>query len=251
MYVSLQRGDRLPTVALLQSRLMEHGADLSVDGMFGQHTEDAVIAFKSERRLSHPKVVDAATWAELNRRHPLCVVDALDAADLSVLRDDGPFLNDGQSRFVASYGMSRGAATLVDRLVAMNTPRSVALLRFHGHGSPGRMVVTGGRHSYGDASFTSSHFQNPRAVEDFARLGTIMKTYGSIELHGCRVGLRAEGRTLLQSMAYACGVPVSAGLKYQTGGHTASRLEGPVLTKFSADTNLKAWSHRVFTACEW
>jgi hypothetical protein len=251
LYVTLQRGDELPTVALAQARLLERGIALAVDGYFGNSTEKGVVEFQQTVGIPETARVDQTTWAALNHEHPIHVIDAIDATDVTVLLEDAPYLTDGHSQVIASYGMSRGASMLIEQLVASNPPRSIALLRLHGHGGPGRMVVTGGKLGLGDASFAAGHFVNPKAVADFTRLGTIMKPYGSIELHGCKVAQRVNGNRLLESFARVCRVPVSAAMISQRGGQAAARFEGRVLTRFPAERDLRAWSRRVFTECQW
>jgi len=139
MYVTVQKGDRLPTVALAQERLVERGASqLVVDGIFGPNTRAAVDRFQTTAKLPVTGAVDQASWRALALGAPLSVVDVIDASDITVLQEDGPFLNDGQSHVQVNYGMSRGALVLIDRLVATNPPRSVCLLRLHGHGGQAR-----------------------------------------------------------------------------------------------------------------
>ena len=252
MYVTLKKGDRLPTVALAQARLVERKLQgLRVDGYFGAETERAVGEFQRSVRIPQTMQVDPATWSALCFGHPLSVIDAIDATDITVLQDDGPHLNDGHADVVVSYGTSRGTQQLISDLVGKYGRGSVALLRLHGHGSPGHMVVTAGTTGYGSSMFAGVHFSNPRAVAYYQRLGSIMKPYGSIELHGCRVAQRETGYQLLVGLANATGVPVSAGLRYQTGGADAARFEGPVRTCFPNGGDLKSWARQVFSMCQW
>lgn len=86
---------------------------------------------------------------------------------------------------------------------------------------------------------------SPKTLAIFGRLGTIMKPYGSIELHGCRVGAGASGRRLLSGMASVCRVPVSAGLRRQYGSSWAARFEGPTVTVCPGGMSLADWSRSV------
>lgn len=251
MYVRLRQGDRLPTVALAQARLVELGLDLDVDGDFGRRTHEAVRSFQDANGLDPTGEVDPATWSVLARVHSLVVVDHIDATAASVLLEDGPYLRDGHSHVEVSYGMSRGLRDLIGRLLMQHPPRSVALLRFHGHGGPGHMVVTSGTEARGSTTMLGEHMTNPQWIEPYALLGSIMKPYGSIELHGCRVGARANGERLLRGMADACGVPVSAALGSQYGGRQASRFEGTVATHCPRGESLSSWSRRRAAVCDW
>lgn len=255
--VSLNRspqgsGDRLPTVALAQARLIESGAtDLAVDGIFGPLTEAAVLNFQHEVGVPETKRVDQPTWAALSYGLPISVVDAIDAGDITVVNEDRPYLDDGHSSVVVNYGMSRGAYQLIHDLVASHPARSVALLRLHGHGEPGDMGISSGFERVKSSSFMADLFASPGIRAQFALLGSILKPYGSIELHGCRVALRMRGRRLLEGMARACRVPVTAAYHYQYGARDAARFEGPVLTCFPSVTDLKTWASQRFSQCQW
>jgi hypothetical protein len=254
MYVTLKRGDQLPSVALAQARLLEWGADLVVDGLFGELTERAVVAFQTKTGIPVTKFVDHETWATLIQAHPMSVIDAIDAGDVAVWQEDTPYVSDGHSQVWVTGGMSRGARDLIQHLVAANPARSVALLRLHGHGGPGHMGVTSGKHATLGTAFASEHFANQEVISSYVALGSIMKPYGSIELHGCNIASRGrgrDGRDLLAGMAQFCRVPVTAGVHSQLGGKQASRFEGPVITRFPAEQDLVTWAHRVLNACQW
>ena len=193
MFVRISRGDRLPTVALAQARLVMDGANLDVDGAFGPRTEDAVIEFQRRHHLAETGNVDPGTWHVLGAARELVAVDHIDAADLAVLAEDRPHLDDGHSNIhVLSASETRGVRVAIESIVARHGARSVSLLRFHGHGGPGHMVVASGRYGDYPNTFAGEYFRAPTAatLELFARLGSIMKPYGSIELHGCRPGER-------------------------------------------------------------
>jgi hypothetical protein len=251
VYLTVKQGDHLPSVALAQARLVESGAqDLVVDGIFGPKTAAAVKAFQTREKLPITGRVDQQTWGGLIKKEPITVVDVLDASEIDVLQDDGPFLRDGHSHFIVNYGMSSGAYHVMQKLIASEAPRSVALLRFHGHGYTGTMHVTGGWLTKSSA-FKAEHFKSRVAIDCYHEMGAIMKPYGSIELHGCFTGRGMRGHKLLAGMAQACGVPVSAGLGSQTGGDTANRLEGATLTQCPSGLTLRAWAKKVFSVCQW
>jgi hypothetical protein len=264
MYVTVRRGDKLPTVALAQARLVESGApDLIVDGIFGPRTRAAVLAFQRKAGIPATGEVDPPTWKVLHRKHPITVIDSIDAGDDNLvseidgrrfrtsqnLAEERPYLDDGHSNVRVNYGTSRGTRQMIHDLLARHPPQSVALLRFHGHGGPGGMGVSGVHVS--SSSLLFSQFTLPEACACYRLLGTIMKPYGSIELHGCRVGRGRRGHTLLAGLARTTRVPVTAGLGYQYGGDWANRFEGATITFFPGDLTLKAWCAEVFSRCQW
>lgn len=244
----------MPSVALAQARLVEAGAtDLAVDGIFGDLTRAAVIKFQLEVGVPDTGEVDPTTWAALCYQMPITVVDAIDAGDLAVLRASERYLNDGHSNVVVNYGMSRGTHDFIQHMVASHAPSSVALLRLHGHGTPGTVGVSTGQDEMRDGSIAAGHFVVPQAVAMYTLLGRILKPYGSIELHSCQTASRRAGRYLLAGLARACRVPVTAGLHDQfAGGAASSRFEGPVVTCFPDGTHdIKGWAARVFNRSQW
>ncbi len=67
---TVRRGDGGAEVRRLQSRLVELGAELEVDGAFGPATERAVSAFQRQRGLSADGVVGPQTWGALLEATP-------------------------------------------------------------------------------------------------------------------------------------------------------------------------------------
>lgn len=251
MYLTVQLGDRLPTVALAQARLIENGApDLRVDGIFGPRTHAAVRKFQRDAGEQETGKVDQQTWRALTRKLPINVVDVIDASDLRVLFEDHPFLRDGDSEVVLSFGMSRGTQELIEQLVRKYGQGTVGLLRFHGHGGPGEMRVAGGG-AVTTSSIAALHFRFTQAWDYYRLLGSVLKPYGSIEMHGCRVAAGAQGQRLMTAFADACGHPVSAGLRYQMGGKRANRFEGPTATSCPRRVPLSMWAATAFARCQW
>ncbi len=60
-----RRGDSGHPVKTLQHLLVEHDADLDVDGIFGPKTEAAVKAFQEEEKLAVDGIAGPKTWAEV------------------------------------------------------------------------------------------------------------------------------------------------------------------------------------------
>lgn len=244
-------GDRLPTVALAQARLLEMGEkEVVVDGTFDARTEAAVCRFQLRTGLVESGSVDPPTWKALSLGVPIAVVDVVDMTDFNKFWSR-LFLNDGHSHVVETFEMSRGADSLIRRLLGQHAARSVALLRVHGHGSPGHQVVAAGMDGEGSSAFVAAHFDVPEAVSAYRRLGMIMKPYGSIELHGCHVGAEEAGWKLLSGIARACNVPVTAGVNTQYGGSMTDRLEGDTITCFPHGISLSSWAEQAFSQCRW
>jgi len=61
----LRQGDSGQEVVILQNALINAGFRVFADGIFGQHTEDAVRAFQNANGLTADGVVGARTWAAL------------------------------------------------------------------------------------------------------------------------------------------------------------------------------------------
>lgn len=61
----LRSGGRGPSVTALQQRLNELGANLGVDGIFGNATRQAVISFQRKNNLTPDGIVGPATWGAL------------------------------------------------------------------------------------------------------------------------------------------------------------------------------------------
>jgi len=225
--------------------------EIAIDGIFGAKTRATIRRLQERRGIPESGEVDQTTWWVLAFEAPLSVVDAVDMTDVN-LWPTHLYVNDGTSHVVDSFGASRGGAMLIDRLLTQHPAHSVALLRIHGHGTPGHQYVASGTDSESSSAFSAGHFNIPEAVADYRRLGTIMKPYGSIELRGCHVAVGRNGRMLLSGMAHACGVPVTAAFRSQYGGYGANRFEGPTLTCFPDDTlTLTSWAQRVFSQCQW
>lgn len=61
----LQRTDRGVTVEELQTLLNENGAELEVDGIFGDETREAVLDYQEANELAVDGFVGAETWGDL------------------------------------------------------------------------------------------------------------------------------------------------------------------------------------------
>ncbi|NJN87253.1 MAG: peptidoglycan-binding protein [Leptolyngbyaceae cyanobacterium SL_7_1] len=62
---TLQVGNAGAAVMKLQQILIQHGAELVIDGVFGSQTQFEVMTFQESRQLPVNGIVDAETWAAL------------------------------------------------------------------------------------------------------------------------------------------------------------------------------------------
>ncbi len=243
MYPMLRYGDRLPTVAAVQilvNRKMHQGTYIAVDGIYGSKTREAVRAFQRERGLAPDGVVGEDTWRALIRDEKLVVIDSVDLTNPEDMGyNDAAIRNAGGSPIV-NFGMCNGVKVAMQDIRARARMGHVVLLRFHGHGKPGVMGVTMGKRVEMSSAFGVTF------IDSLARyLGSfrwMFSSFGSAELHGCRVGAGRDGRRLVMALARAWGVPVTAGLRAQYGGGSSTfQFEGPTFTAFP-NGNLRTWA---------
>ena len=65
IYPTIKIGGRGASVKTLQTLLNSNGANLTVDGIFGQLTKIAVLSFQGEKGLTKDGIVGKLTWAKL------------------------------------------------------------------------------------------------------------------------------------------------------------------------------------------
>ncbi len=247
MYVTLRVGDHLPAVASVQWMLNQtrRVPPVVVDAIFGAQTGASVAEFQRQEGLPDTGIVDTATWNPLANATSRVTVDSIDGAELDDWLSEAYYLGSGGGVLLGNFGMSMGVPVVLQRIATSASPGSVAVLRFSGHGSPGHMTLTLGRARarYVDSMLAGEVM--PRQV--VAMLGSLRPIFGpcgSIELHGCSTGRGPKGRLLLRKMADACGVPVTAALITQYGGHMADRFEGPTATVCPGGASMPSWFSR-------
>lgn len=159
--------------------------------------------------------------------------------DPEVLQDRS-FLGDGDAlvSVIIQPGASFGLPGAIERILMCRRPEGCVLLRFHGHGSAGSMVVAGD--NVPGSQFYPYESAGYRA--ELERLRSFMGRFGSIELHGCHVGQGELGLRSLTILAEAANVPVTAAYHSQYGGVSSDRFEGPVRTVFPQPTTLRDWA---------
>ncbi len=239
--IILRYGDRLPTVAVLQSYLNQQPSTrplLAVDGALGPKTRAAVRQFQAAVHLTPNGVVEWEVW----RRVVGSEWQIIDWVDHSTPAPEPDDLKRYAQTLLESFGQSGGGQQLLARIPAAGRAGQVVLLRFHGHGGPGYMGFAG------ESSGVDHHWGEPM-YRAFRPLRSMFAPFGSMELHGCMLGAGAHGRTLLAGLARAVGVPASGGIQYQYGGGpTTFRFEGPTVTCCPCGESLRAWSTRVGSA---
>jgi peptidoglycan hydrolase-like protein with peptidoglycan-binding domain len=244
-YAMLLRGDRLPTVAVLQLLLNRAGNSLSVDGTFGRHTERALSEFQRSRRMLPTGVADGEAWERLFFHDRLPLVDFVDVFDENIYKNQAAQITDTGGQPVMMGGMSNGLAQLGQALLGA---RQLFLLRFTGHGCPGVQAIAMGMggwieqrgrhkiaHHYPHQT-TSINKTNLEAVPQMLR--GIFSSYGSVELHGCHVAGGPVGHKFVSDLANILGVPVTAGIGSQ---RSALHFKGATFTAVPGG-NLSQWS---------
>lgn len=101
---------------------------------------------------------------------------------------------------------------------------SIHCLRIHGHGDSGWFL---------HGLLTAETIRETPTLRQLRRLREIFDHARKCETHlmGCRIASGDDGRLLLQGMADALGVPVTAGYRTQWGGRASTfSFEGPTLT---------------------
>ena len=109
--IVLRNGDRLPTVAVLQSYLNQQPSTrplLALDGAFGPKTRAAVRQFQAAARLTPTGVVDWEVWKRVVGSE-WQIVDWVDHSTPASETDD---LKPYAQTLLESFGMSRGVSDL-------------------------------------------------------------------------------------------------------------------------------------------
>jgi len=282
--ILLERGDRLPTVALAQALLngqMPGQTALEVDGIYGSRTEAAVRAFQQNvMRVAGLGRIDSNTWMRLSQGQNMQVRDMVDISD-PLINEMADVVRAAGSDPILRGGGSNAVGDIVPSIASSGVrPGSLVLLRFQGHGNRGTQVI-----GYGTGCFVYYDVIHRREVpsleqciaerssvseEDAAvvmdamsrsaisvdslelpdvatalrPLRDYLSPYGSIEFHGCQVGGGARGAQLLQRMADLVNAPVSAAQTRQITGN-AIRFRGAILSRFPSRATLQQWSRRL------
>ncbi len=209
-----------------------------MDGIFGRNTREAVRGFQRERGLNPDGVVGKDTWAALISGEGLKVIDSVDVTNPKDMGYEDAAIRGAGGRPIVNFGMCNGIKDVTGKIRMRAGVGDVVLLRFHGHGAPGEMGVTTGTGSEISSEFGVTFLDS--LARYLQRLWTVFAPFGSVELHGCRVGAGPDGRRLVTALARAWGVPVTAAIRTQYGGGSSTlRFEGPIVTAFPGGGGLK------------
>src|SRR5690606_41196467 len=107
-FVWLQKGDRLPAVAVAQLLLKRSGHGLVIDGILGDTTDQAVRAFQRERNLAVDGIIGEQTWPRLDAHERLQIIDCIDVFDPDLFRMEVRDLTRSGARPITIGGMCNG-----------------------------------------------------------------------------------------------------------------------------------------------
>lgn len=245
-YPLLSYGNKLPAVGIAQKLLNARaGSSLVADGDFGSKTKEAVKSFQRPRGLVVDGVIGANTWGRISQQTTnLKIVDCIDVFDPSLYNLEYKDIIRAGGSPITIGGMSNGVEQAISDIIRAAGYGNVFLLRFHGHGASGNAGISDGDGSIPGEHGSSLHMSNWAYLEPIVRrLAPIFGSYGCIQFMHCNTGQGSSGRTLLQNITNATGVPSSAGIRTQYGGGLSTfKFEGPTYSAFPVGQNLKSWS---------
>jgi hypothetical protein len=269
--IFLQRGDKLPPVAVIQTLLNARFGDrLRIDGYLGPLTEQAIKDFQKATMCSGPSgKIDNATWRRLNKSVNLSVVETVDVCDPALFKSLAEAREYNESAMAVGC-MSNATDAVINEIVAQNKVKSVVLLRFIGHGAEGIQAIGMGRGDediFGEEyvknnvrikQLTNAEIEISKNIHfhstittgkwklDFikiylARLRPLFSPYGSIEFHGCHVAKEKIGFEFIEDVSNITQVPVSASQDNEHIGRN-KRFIGHIRTVFPGGGNLHSWA---------
>ena len=243
-YPFLKFGDRLPAVAVAQKLLNSRvPTALRIDGKFDGRTKEAVRKFQNQHRLPQDGVIGEKTWKTLSQRTKnLRIIDCVDIFDTDDSLVEPPAIRYAGGKPIVVGGMSNGVEDVVNEIIKVGGKGGVFMLRFHGHGQPGKAGIAIGKSKY--KSYNLLESSNGKYLFPLlTKLSKIFGPCGCIQLMHCDVGRKDIGRNLLKNISGVVGVPVTAGIYTQYGGgHWTFKFEGPTRTAFPSGLNFKSWS---------
>ena len=245
-YPLLHYGNKIPAVGVAQKLLNARaGSSLTADGDFGSKTKAAVKSFQRPLGLKVDGVIGVNTWGRISQQTDnLKVIDCIDVFDPSLYELEYKDIITAGGQPITIGGMSNGVEQAITEILRVAEYGKTFLLRFHGHGRSGSAGISQGNGSIPGENNSGLHMSNWAYLEPIIRrLTPIFGLYGCIQFMHCSTGQGTEGKTLLQSIANAAGVPATAALRVQYGGGLSTfQFEGPTYSAFPLGQNLKSWS---------
>lgn len=244
-YPFLKTGDKIPAVGVAQKLLNARaGSSLVCDGIYGPKTANAARNFQRPRGLGTDGIIGEKTWGRLKQMtDDIEVIDCIDIFDPDLLTLEAGDIARAGGNPILIGGMSNGVEQAVMEVIRAARMGKTFLLRFHGHGAAGVAGISTGHGVPGEHAATVRLSNWNYVGPIIARLKPIFGPYGCIQFMHCETGRGPKGEELLQKIAEATNVPVTAGINTQFGGGlTTFRFEGPTRTAFPSGYNLKTWS---------
>lgn len=240
-FVWLRNGDNLPAVAVAQLLLKRSGHNLTADGAYGPITTGAVRAFQSARRLSADGVIGQQTWPRLRSNESLPILDCIDVFDPDLYTSEYAHITGTGGNPIVLGGMCNGIEQAVNMIRAR--AGNLFLLRFHGHGAPGRAGASMG-HGEDAAGHRAEWNRSPAVMSALARLRGVFGPYGCIQFMHCKTGHGQDGLRFLRAVADRVGVPATGGLLDQYAGNLREtlRYEGPTRTVYPGGVTARSWA---------
>jgi Putative peptidoglycan binding domain len=239
-FVWIRNGDTLPAVAVAQMLLnARNAAGLSVDGIYGTRTTEAVRQFQSARRLSADGVIGRDTWPRLSSADQLPILDSIDVFDPDLYTSEAALLRGTGANPLLIGGMCNGIEQAVTNIAGSTS--NLFLLRFHGHGAPG---AAGASDGHGDFEDHSTFRNDPATRRALTRLRSCFGPYGCIQFMHCNVAQGRDGAQFLRMVADVVGVPASAAIQTQYGStlRETVRFEGPTRTVCPGGATIRDWA---------
>jgi len=269
--VHIRQGDEDPKVVLVQIALSSRPPQtpLRVDGQFGDKTKAAVQLLQKKLLRQPTGEVGGEEWKAMMEAMPFGVFDHTDIDETIVAMIEGKtekqisaddhqygirakieLERKGDAVSSVGIGASNGVGLLVCRILQAGQTKQLGLLRIFGHGGKGLQMISAGRGGIPGGAAEHAAALTPtitrRMRPELKRAAAAFRTYGSAELHGCRVADGSMGRLLLKDLADEWGVPITAAVDRQrVGGGKTLRFEGRTVTAFPGRVTFRAWAERV------
>ncbi len=269
--VHVRLGDEDPKVVLVQIALSTRPPHtlLRVDGRFGSKTKAAVQLLQDKLKRRPSGEVEGEEWKAMMEAMPFGVFDHTDLDETIVAMIEGKtekqisaddhqygirakieLERDGGAVSSIGIGASNGVGLLVSRIVQAGRTKQLGLLRIFGHGGSAMQMISAGRGGMPGGAAEHAAALTPaitrRMRPELKRAAAAFRSYGSAELHGCRVADGPMGRLLLKDLADEWGVPVTAAVDRQrVGGGMTLRFEGRTVTAFPGRVTLRTWAEKV------